>query len=245
MSTVKLQKGSVFERHELKYLLNSTQHKTLLQQLHAKMQADQYGRHTICTLYYDTQDFAVIRRCLDKPRFREKLRLRSYGVPTPGSQVYLELKKKMNGITYKRREPMQLREAREYLDEGISPLQKSQILCEIDWYIRQQALQGQVVLCYDRLALFGREDPQFRVTFDSNIRWRNYNTALDAGDHGALLLAPGTHLMEIKTMNALPCWLVQMLSELYIYPTSFSKYGMVYQKYIAGKGGTVPCGVVS
>lgn len=227
--------GMVFERHEMKYLLNSAQHEAVMQGLQGPMADAGYGRHTICSLYYDTDDYAVIRRCLERPTLKEKLRLRSYGVPGRQSTVYLELKKKLRGITYKRRVALGYGEAADYMDRGIPPLGQAQILGEIDWYKTRQQLAGKVVLCYDRIALAGTDDPQLRVTVDANVRWRDYTLALAGGDHGALLLPRGVRLMEVKTAGALPGWLVRLLAENRVYPTGFSKYGTVYQQFLTGK----------
>ena len=235
MPKVKIESGSVFERYENKYLLDPRQYQRLPELLGEHMEQDQYGLHTICTLYYDTDDYAIIRRCLEKPKFRQKLRLRSYGVPAPNSVVYLELKKKMNGITYKRRVPLHLSETRDYFLNGRQPAGEGQIFREIDWYVNQMPLRAKVLVCYERIALFGLEDPNLRVTIDANIRWREDHLSLDKGDHGRLLFQPPAYLMEIKTLHALPVWLARGLSKEKIYPVSFSKYGTVYQEYLEAK----------
>lgn len=235
MAKAKVESGSVFERYENKYLLNGAQYQKLTERLREYMKQDSYGLHTICTIYYDTDDYAVIRRCLEKPKFKEKLRLRSYGVPTQDSVVYLELKKKFCGITYKRRVPLRLSELRDYFSRGSAPAEKGQIFEEIDWYIKRLPLKAKVLICYDRTAWFGLEDSKFRVTVDANIRWRDYDLLLDKGDCGFPLLLPETYLMEVKTLDALPLWFVRILSELKIYPTSFSKYGTIYQKHLGAK----------
>ncbi len=233
MSDAKIAGGSVFERYEEKYLLTEPQYQGLMAKLLEHMQQDRYGRHTICTVYYDTDDYAIIRRCLEKPKFKEKLRLRSYGVPQADDTVYLELKKKLAGVTYKRRVSLALCEAQDYLEKHLQPAEQGQIFREIDWFASQLPLKPRALVCYDRVALFGREDPNLRVTFDTNVRWRDHHLSLVEGDDGALLLAPGTSLMEIKTLRALPLWLVQALSQYRIYPTSFSKYGTIYQEHLA------------
>ena len=235
MPSVKLEKGAVFERYETKYMLNNSQYETLRKELNEYMQHDEYGKHTICTVYYDTDDFAIIRNCLDKPKFREKLRMRSYGIPMLQDTVYLELKKKSSGITYKRRISLKLKDANTYMKGGHSPLPQNQIFKEIDWFTHQHDLSAKVMLCYDRIALFGKVDAELRITFDSNIRWRDYNVALEKGDYGTALLPSEHCLMEIKTTNALPYWLARMLSQNEIYPTSFSKYGTIYKNHLCLK----------
>lgn len=244
MANAKIQTFYTFERHEKKYLIDAGQTQKLLSHLHSYMEVDMYGRHTICTLYFDTEDYAVIRRCQERPQFREKLRLRSYGVPAADSTVYLELKKKFNGITYKRRAPFCLHELNQildnisfseenpHLDSGIAR-HSDQISGELGWYLAQQPLRKKVLICNDREAYVGKADPDLRITFDSNIRWRTNRLSLEDGDDGELLLDADSSLIEIKTKQALPLWLVKILSDLKIYPLSFSKYGTVYQQLLS------------
>ena len=228
-----------FERHEKKYMITDEQYDKLLSFLEPETRKDEYGLHTICSVYYDTEDYAFIRHSLDKPVFKEKLRLRSYGVPRMDSTVYMELKKKLAGVTYKHRIPMTLREAEAYLQSGIQPqgLEPVVALGEFDWFLNRYHPIAKILLCYDRIAFLGKENSDLRITFDTDIRWRNYNLSLSEGDQGCPLLDSGKLLMEIKTQGALPLWLAHRLSELAVYPISFSKYGTVYQEQLEFKGG--------
>ena len=180
--------------------------------------------------YYDTPDSLLIRRSLDKPLYKEKLRLRSYGIPSMDTTVYLEIKKKYEGIVNKRRIALPLREAYAYLERGIRPERDSQILREMDAFLARYPLERGLYLAYDRIALFGTEDPEFRVTFDTRIRSRRSDIGLEAGDRGTLLLPEDMVLMESKFLGAAPLWFVELLADLRIYPASFSKYGSVYQR---------------
>lgn len=94
---------SVFNRIEKKYLLPETLYLELMDQLKHYMTIDCYGLHTICNIYYDTPDHLLIRRSIEKPKYKEKLRLRSYGVPSLDSKVFLEIKKKYKKVVNKRR----------------------------------------------------------------------------------------------------------------------------------------------
>lgn len=136
MPKIKVKAGMVFERHEKKYRLSEEKYLLLTKRLAKHMKGDQYGKHTICSLYCDTDDYLLIRRSIEKPKYKEKLRLRSYGMPTPDSTVFLELKKKLDGVTYKRRIPLTLAEAERYLSDGQLPEKTGQILEEIDWFIK-------------------------------------------------------------------------------------------------------------
>ena len=223
---------AVFERHEKKYLLTTEQYDEVKTLLDRYMHADQYGLHTISSIYLDTPTYEIIRRSIAKPSYKEKVRLRSYGTPGPHDTVFLELKKKVAGVVYKRRVAMPHDEAERYLETGICPPEASQIFSEIDWFMKRKKPSPAVCISCDRLALYGADDPNFRVTFDFRMRWRTTDLTLAAGSSGDALIDPGMVLMEVKTTDALPLWLTRFLSEHDIYPTSFSKYGTCYTKYL-------------
>ncbi len=220
---------TVFNRYEKKYLLPEEIYLELRTRLRPYMQEDQYGLHTICNIYYDTPQYDLVRRSIEKPVYKEKLRLRSYGVPTLDSNVFLEIKKKYQKIVNKRRIQLPLWEAYAYVEQGIRPKKDSQILREIDFFLQRYPLQRGLFLAYDRIALYERENPDFRVTFDHNIRYRQMDMGLEQGDQGELLLPGQYYLMESKIMGAAPLWFSQLLAELSIYPVSFSKYGNIYK----------------
>ncbi len=226
--------ANVFNRYEKKYILSGYVYSLLRSRLARHMTVDQYGRHTICNIYYDTPDSLLIRRSIEKPVYKEKLRLRSYGVPSPSSTVYLEIKKKYKKIVNKRRIGLTLQEAYDYIEHGIRPQEDSQILRELDFFLERYPLQKGLYLAYDRVAFFGNEDKNFRVTFDRNIRSRREHMELEAGDFGDLLLPRGYILMESKVMGSTPLWFANLLSELQIYPASFSKYGNIYRREMGG-----------
>lgn len=221
---------AVFERFEKKYLLDYPQYTALKAELETKMTADAYGLYPIRNLYFDTEDFRLIRTSLEKPVYKEKLRLRSYGAPAPGENVFMELKKKFRGIVYKRRISLPYEEATAYLLHGERPGKESQILQEIDWFMDFYHPEPKVYLAYDRLAYFGKDDPELRVTFDQNIRWRGAPLDLVKNGPDRGLLPEDILLMEIKLPGAMPFWMSRLLSRLEIFPTSFSKYGLCYRK---------------
>ncbi len=222
----------VFKRYEKKYLLTDYQYKLLRERLAQYMEEDSYGLHTINNIYYDTDDYRLIRESLAKPVYKEKLRLRSYGTPTSDGKVFLEIKKKFDGVVYKRRVSMNLDEAYKYVGRGKQPSHTSQITREIDWFLKSYELAPKVFIAYDRIALFGKEDADLRITFDTNIRWREENLDLSKGSNGRQLLQPGQILMEIKIPGVMPLWMSHMLDELNIRSTSFSKYGTCYKNHL-------------
>lgn len=231
----------VFQRYEKKYILNPRQLEAIDTYLQKEMEMDQYGKHMICNIYFDTKDYEVIRSSIEKPAYKEKLRLRSYGIPKPGDQVFLELKKKYQGIVYKRRVPMTLKTAEEYLYRGNYPKENSQILREVDFAFKRNRIVPGAYLSYERIALFGKEDENLRITFDNNILCRQTSLYLEKGSYGVPLFTSGETLMEIKIPGSMPLWMSRLLSELEIFPVSFSKYGTFYKEYMMGakerKGG--------
>lgn len=219
-----------FQRYEKKYLLNPEQYQKIRAGLAPYMEADEHGRYTICNLYYDTPDFQLIRASLDKPVYKEKLRMRSYGVPADGDSVFVELKKKYKGVVYKRRTALEAGEALDYLAGRCNPRAKDQICREIDWFLGRYHPVPQVFIAYDREALAGLEDRVLRVTFDIDLRWRDTALDLRSGDGGERITSRDQILMEIKIPGSAPVWLSRLLSENSVFPTSFSKYGVCYRE---------------
>ncbi|MDD6036555.1 MAG: polyphosphate polymerase domain-containing protein [Lachnospiraceae bacterium] len=220
---------NVFKRYELKYLITRQQKELLLQYMEPYMEADSYGRSTIYNIYYDTPDSILIRRSLEKPVYKEKLRVRSYGVATPDKKVFIELKKKYKGIVYKRRIAVKEEEASGYMNRGEPLPLKNQITGEIDYFCHfYRGLRPAMAISYEREAFFGKEDSGLRITLDENIMWREEKLSLCEKPHGTSILAPDEILMEIKVAGCMPLWLVRFLSAQKIYKTSFSKYGRAF-----------------
>lgn len=226
----------MFQRYELKFLLSEDQKERLLTYFPCYMRPDPYGLTTIRNLYYDSDHYRLIRRSIEKPVYKEKLGVRRYGDITPDSQVFVELKKKYKKVVYKRRLSLTEREATAWLPGIIPPPDQSQIACEISYVLRYyESLHPVAFLSYDRCAYFGKEDATFRITFDKNIVCRQSDLSLTSAVYGACLLPKGQVLMEMKSMGAIPLWLVHFLSEEKLYQTSFSKYGTAYQRSILPK----------
>jgi len=225
---------TIFERYEKKYMLTHSQYEVLQTFLEGKMTPDVYGQYTICNLYYDTGRFDLARASIEKPVYKEKLRMRCYGIPGDENPVFLELKKKYDGVVYKRRVTLPYADAKRFLRTGVCETDDSQIMDEIRYFMKTYPVEEKAFICYDRVALTGIENPELRVTFDSNIRARLTDLGLDMGTWGTGVLEPGETLMEIKVPGAFPTWLGRALSELQIFPTSFSKYGTCYSRYLSG-----------
>jgi len=223
----------LFERKELKYLVSKSQWDNLLLSIGSHIQPDSYHKYTICNVYMDTPDYRLIRRSLEKPVYKEKLRLRSYGQIGMNEGIFLELKKKYKGVVYKRRTRMTLGEALSFVSGEGSEC--SQIEREIRYFLSQnEGIAPSMFISYDREAWRGKGDHALRITLDNNILWREENPDLSARPFGNSLLAPGQRLVEIKCAGSMPLWLTEALSRNRIYKTSFSKYGNAYAQRIMG-----------
>lgn len=219
----------IFQRYEMKYLLNRKQKEAILAAMEPYMEPDAYGRSTIRNIYYDTDNYRLVRKSLEQPVYKEKLRVRSYGQVEPGDRVFVELKKKYEGVVYKRRIHIPEMAAMEYLAGRKEAPDKSQIAEEIDYFLQfYGTLAPKVFLSYEREAYFTGKPSEFRVTFDENILWRETDLSLEKGVYGTPILKQGQTLMEIKTPGSIPLWMVKLLSEEEIRKTSFSKYGNAY-----------------
>ena len=229
-----------FKRFEKKFILTKYQYDKLIPILSNYMNLDKYCRdgknYNIYNIYYDTLNNDVIRHSISKPYYKEKLRLRSYNIPNSlDDKVFLELKKKINGIVNKRRVVMTLGEVYNFLENGKKPFfdnyENNQVIKEIEYYLSKNKVFPNVYIGYSRKALFGKEDKEFRVTFDSKITARRSDLCLSSGCFGYDILGENKYLMEVKFLGAIPLWFTKILSDLEIYNTHYSKYGNEYMMY--------------
>lgn len=230
----------IFKRVEKKYMITTEQYEKIMDTIRQHTKPDANRNDRIFSLYFDTPAHLLIRRSIDKPTYKEKLRLRAYGVPTDTSKVFAEVKKKYKKTVYKRRAVMSYGDARKFLTTGIIPEgydDQRQILSEIKWFLNSyEDLAPSILISYDRAAYYGIEDTDLRITFDSNILWRDCHCFPEESGIGTPVLDPGSMIMEIKIRGAMPLWLVKLLSDHKIYPTSFSKVGTAYkQKLLKGE----------
>ena len=252
--------SNLFKRVEKKYLLSGEKYAQLMTALADYITPDEYPHSTICSMYYDTPDFKLIRASIEKPLYREKLRVRSYGVPKADSKVFVEVKKKYDGVVYKRRLKMELGELEAYLNERKEPkhfLEKitnsrapgapaaaqsaeeaftdRQIYNEVNYFLDHYGnLRPMMFLSYERDAFFAKDDRDLRITFDSDITYRREDLRLEDGVFGKKLIKPDQHLMEIKVPGAMPLWLAHILDRLEIRSSAFTKYGNAYKQELTG-----------
>ena len=225
----------IFKRKEKKYMLTEAQYKEFVERIKDHMKDSEFAPSTVCSLYYDTDDFELINKSIEKPVYKEKFRLRCYDVPNEDSRIFAEIKKKYDGTVYKRRIAASYKEMKAFLEEGKELPTDKQIQNEIKWMVERYGLKPAFYLACDRTALVGKEDKGLRITFDSNIRYRTEDLDLIYGDAGKKFFEDNIYIMEIKFEGACPLWLARTLSEMKIYPHSFSKYGNAYiQKNFKG-----------
>lgn len=217
-----------FKRHEIKYLITINQYINLMDYLSDKVEKDVVYKSTICNVYYDTDNFELIRKSIEKPIYKEKLRIRSYNKPTLDSSVYVELKKKNDHIAYKKREKIAYKYV---LNNSFLEGAETQIDKEIKYFNDfYGGLTPKMFLSYEREAYYFKDDKQIRITFDTNIKYRTENVNLLPSISDIKLLPNNFVLMELKVPFSIPYNLAKYLSSEKIFKTSFSKYCTAYKQ---------------
>lgn len=223
---------NVFKRYELKYIINAEQKAAIMSEVLKRMTPDIHGKSTVRNMYFDTPDHRLIRNSIDKPVYKEKFRIRSYVTAKSDSLVFAEIKKKYKSVVYKRRIDTDWKSIKEFIQNGILS-ENSQIAREIDYFFKTyKQLRPAMFISYDREAFY---EGEFKATFDENIRYRNYDISLDIPPDGKPVLPEGYTLMELKTPEALPLWMTELLTKNKIHKMSFSKYGEAYKKVLRGE----------
>ena len=238
---------AVFKRYEIKYMVTAEQKTRILRALEPYMEMDRFGRSTVRNIYYDTDDFVLARHSIAKPDFKEKLRVRSYAKADAESTVFVELKRKFDGVVYKRRVGLREADAMKWMAGSNDPAVihgtdagSTQVTSEIEYFRGlYNGLKPVLYLSYDREAYRMKEGAQtadggseFRVTFDCNIRCRENDLSLKSEAYGTEMLEEGMFLMELKCPGAIPLWMTEVLSREHLYKTSFSKYGTAYCRFM-------------
>ena len=233
---------STFKRYEKKYLVTKEKLDEILPQLLEHMELDPFclngNEYRIYSIYYDTVNHDIIRQNSSKPEYKEKMRLRSYyDKKDPEDKIFMEIKKKCSGQGNKRRIKLKIKEIEPFVNEGIMPKTKdylsAQVAKELKYFLEKNKVRPALYVQYDRLALFGKEDKNFRMTFDRNVRTRRNNFQFGESDEDELLLPGGEYIMEIKILGAMPLWLTELLSKNGLFSHGFSKYGTEWKKKCA------------
>ncbi len=225
--------GCKFERIEKKFRMNKEQYLAMLPVLESNMEPDSHGESTVCSIYYDTPDFLLIRRSMERPLFKEKLRLRSYGFPGEEDAVFVEIKRKLNGVGYKRRAELSFADAKSLLSGETPHCREKQICSEISELAQRYALHPAALIACRRSAYYAKEDAGLRVTLDRDLSY-----ALEGLEHPKccetkpVITDDRPYVLEIKAMNGIPSWLGQAMSALGIYQAPFSKIGCCFENHI-------------
>ena len=226
---------TVMKRYEMKYILSREQLFFLQSSLLGHMEVDQYGKTSIASIYYDTSDYRLIRRSIERPAYKEKIRLRSYGLAKNGDHVYLELKRKVEGVVYKRRVETSEDEASSFLNNKQDSIGENQIAKELVYFRNfYNKLEPKIMVAYDRTS-YKEINGDIRLTIDENPRYRTYDLNLHSSMDGELLLPSGYAILEIKVQQEMPLLLVSILSKGKIYKNNFSKVGEAYKQIINRK----------
>ena len=226
---------NVMKRYEMKYIVDQDQAAYFLKALEGHMQADRFGKTSIASLYYDTPDRRLINASIEKPDFKEKIRLRSYGLAADDSPVFLELKRKAFDIVYKRRIQSVIPEVDRFFKGEDGIFGEGQISRELQYFKNlYRDLQPACLIIYDRTAYF-EPDGDLRLTIDNSPRYRTDAMELTRSMDGQLLLPKGQSILEVKVQDAMPLWLSKILDDAHIRKSSFSKYGEAYQREMIKK----------
>lgn len=230
---------ATFKRYEKKYIITKKQLDCLMPALLQYMDLDPYcidgGEYRIYSIYYDTVNHDIIRQNSSKPFYKEKMRIRSYyNKHDPEDTVFMEIKKKSDGVGNKRRIKIKIKEIEPFVRDGVLPRTKNylsgQVAKELSYFLKNNKVSPALYVQYDRLALFGKENKDFRITFDRNVRTRRNNFTFGESEDDQLLLPDDTYIMEIKILGAMPLWLTHLLSENRLFSHGFSKYGVKYKQ---------------
>ena len=225
--------AEIFRRIEKKYILSKEQFEKVTELMKRYVNPDEYGKSIICNIYFDSDDYRLISHSIQKPYQKDKIRLRSYDIPNRDSKVFLEVKRKADNVVGKRRIAMKLSDYEKYLeDKNAIEIKNKQIKKELDYYFSFYNLKEKMYIAYDREAYYAKDNKDFRITFDTNIRARNYELDLSKGAYGQDILGENKYIMEIKTLNSIPLWFVKIIEECNIVPGSFSKYGAAYEQIV-------------
>lgn len=163
---------NIFTRVEKKYVLTEAQRDAIMPELNERMRPDLYPGGTVYSIYYDTPEMRIVRESIEKPIYKEKLRVRCYSIPTDETEAFVELKKKYKGIVYKRRIAMAYADALAFLAGKIPAPEgeNAQIGREIAYVLKfYEGIAPSYALFCERTALVDRKDENLRLTIDSRV----------------------------------------------------------------------------
>jgi hypothetical protein len=223
-----------FNRYEIKYLMPATEVPALRAELDRRLDRDDHGAtegYGVWSVYYDTRDLRFYWEKIEGLRFRRKLRIRHYGDRSTiddDTDVFVEIKQRVNRVTQKRRVALPYRLARDLCDgrtmvehDGAQPAFLGEVLelvCGLD--LRPVAMTG-----YQREAFVGRDaETGLRITLDQRIRGRDRDLHLGADADNRLIVPARLAVVEFKANERVPYWLTDLAAELNLSVVRISKY---------------------
>lgn len=226
----------IFNRKELKYVITDAQKQSIEQELEKHMDADRHNLngelYRIFNLYIDTDDHQLIRTSLSKPKYKEKIRIRSYYEFKNDEIVFLEVKKRLGKHTNKRRTKIKYQDALKFIETGQKPhhekYMNQQVMDEFEYTLSQNQYLPKTFITYDRLAYQAKRHADLRITFDTNLKTRRFSS-----ETAKNLLPKNTWILEVKSATNMPLWLTAALTKHKIYKRSYSKYGNEYKQYLS------------
>ncbi len=190
-------------------------------------------RQDIFVDYFDNIYGDIHNRNIAKPKFKEKLRLRSYGGDKP--IFFLEFKDKVLKNVYKRRIYLSKEEVDAFVNDGVFPPKNGDP--KHDEFIDELAIfkeryRGSIVpntiMQYDRVAYMNKPGEDYlRLTVDRDIRYRREDFEINKIG-GKSLLKEGYGILEIKFIGAMPLFVAKALNDLGLQRQTFSKFGSSY-----------------
>jgi len=219
--------AQTFRRYEKKYLLDENQYRQIKEYLSKYTKSDKFFKSKVNSIYYDTDTFELIRRSIEKPEYKEKLRIRTYSDINADDKVYVEFKKKLDGIVYKRRTKAIYKDVLndiytcEFKDKQIG----NEIRYALNYYDK---LSPKVFISCQRASFVGIEDENLRITFDENLLYRMNDLSLSNSNNDKSIT--DKVVMELKVAGSIPLWLSKILDDTKVYPRGFSKVGTAFLK---------------
>ena len=232
--------AKIFDRIEKKYLITPEQERNMLSAIREHMDEDLYHKSEVFNIYFDTPNYDLIVKSIDNPKFKQKLRARSYG---GYDKVFLEIKTKMRGpeynVGYKRRVLItrddykklisRKKTTAELAAQKIETPRDIQISREVDYMINHFNLAPKILVYYNRKSYAGEQG--LRITFDHDLHYRDHDLKFSRSKKDRKYFSNDhSIIMEIKAHGVLPLWLVHALDAEQVYPSRFSKIGKIYEQ---------------
>jgi len=190
--------------------------------------------YTVRSIYFDTWDLNEYDIKLAGLHTRKKLRIRGYNHHPYDNTIYLEIKHKRNMAVKKSRAPVQY----DHIDKLLAGIGIGDIVIQRNdfptamenainfmYYIKRKCMLPVVLVIYEREAYIFKFDHSTRITFDKNLRCIAYpKTHSFFSDDGSASVFQNNFILEVKSNNGFPIWMVDVISKLNVKREALSKY---------------------